>query len=588
MIQKPSVDWKKNWRRGTSDELCGADEVTRRQEERRRRQELEELLKKAEAKQLEIGGVKQLPDSRSCFLRLQGDDVALFHDSVEFQAERDQLKKDIDAERKKVQSALWQLCHCEAAEVFNSPFLSIKNTLMVCLVSHDSIVIWYILLYLDMVKHTAGMDVFPGLSLGQFADLKIHIKSPDNFPQDPIPAKVTLPIFQCTTALQLNHQLVLLIASVPTCQSLDLSNQLRNLSNKPDNKKETVTEIQQVTVPGGLSDEQVGRLAMVGDLGGGRTFFHFDFKKDNKEASKNGAIRNGVWTLHIQTVAGQLRELEELRAKAEELEKLKAAAQPTEMSCFYGTTSLMRKRMKHGEIFQFFPNFPDLGPFSRKGAREEPCFLLASRLAPFQAKLKKRDQQIASLQEAGKGAVEFCSPGSCSIWVKGYSVIFYMILGSASLGQWQAERGASEVAEIAQAGGMFRTASTLPILKRVLHSNAYNLALIWEAVVRGFCTCHITKIVSLEIHRFRLFFVGRLLEICWRKLLMFRTMSNVEVREQLRILMELAEKKGLGPEAQEDPGRPGGPAKTGDPKLVFAELQKNMMWPELEANFRNL
>lgn len=57
-------------------------------------------------------------------------------------------------------------------------------------------------------------------------------------------------------------------------KSLDLSNQLKNLP-KTDNKKETVTEIKEVTVPGGLSEEQ-------------------------------------------------LRELEELRAKAEELEKLKA------------------------------------------------------------------------------------------------------------------------------------------------------------------------------------------------------------------------------------------------------------------------
>ncbi|CAL1141156.1 unnamed protein product [Cladocopium goreaui] len=57
-------------------------------------------------------------------------------------------------------------------------------------------------------------------------------------------------------------------------KSLDLSNQLKNLP-KSDNKKETVTEIKEVTVPGGLSEEQ-------------------------------------------------LRELEELRAKAEELEKLKA------------------------------------------------------------------------------------------------------------------------------------------------------------------------------------------------------------------------------------------------------------------------
>lgn len=57
-------------------------------------------------------------------------------------------------------------------------------------------------------------------------------------------------------------------------KSLDLSNQLKNLP-KSDNKKETITEIKEVTVPGGLSEEQ-------------------------------------------------LRELEELRAKAEELEKLKA------------------------------------------------------------------------------------------------------------------------------------------------------------------------------------------------------------------------------------------------------------------------
>eukprot|EP00434_Breviolum_minutum_P041437 symbB.v1.2.036860.t1/scaffold5304.1/size28576/2 len=58
-------------------------------------------------------------------------------------------------------------------------------------------------------------------------------------------------------------------------KSLDLSNRLKQMGNNSDTKKEIVTEIKEVTVPGGLSEEQ-------------------------------------------------MRELEELRAKAEELEKLKA------------------------------------------------------------------------------------------------------------------------------------------------------------------------------------------------------------------------------------------------------------------------